>query len=293
MPRTRERAVLALFQSATIFTLGNGESTFFWTDRWLNGESIQNIAPTVFGAVELRKRKALVAEAITGNAWVRHINGPLTFQLVVEFAKLCDLLEHVQLSQELDTFRCRLTEDQNYSAALAYGAMFLGSSMPVGAKHIWKTTAPPRVRFFFWLVMHGRCWTADRRFRHGLQPSNICIMCEQGVETMDHILLGCPFSREVWFIWLSKLHLHANVIIDDGPALRWWLLVRKPVPKVLRKGFDSLVFLIGWMLWKERNARTFNAMSSTAPQLAADIQEQADLWCAAGCRQLRTLLVTL
>lgn len=41
-PRTKERAVLALFQAATIFTLGNGESTYFWTGRWINGESIQS-----------------------------------------------------------------------------------------------------------------------------------------------------------------------------------------------------------------------------------------------------------
>lgn len=48
VPRTKERAVLAMFEAATVFTLGNGESTFFWTDRWLNGASIQSLAPTVF-----------------------------------------------------------------------------------------------------------------------------------------------------------------------------------------------------------------------------------------------------
>jgi hypothetical protein len=29
--------------------------------------------------------------------------------------------------------------------------------------------ASPKVRFFFWLALHGRCWTANRRMRHGLQ----------------------------------------------------------------------------------------------------------------------------
>ncbi|XP_066311432.1 uncharacterized protein [Miscanthus floridulus] len=49
------RAGIAL-RAATIFTLGNGESTFFWTDQWLNGSSIKAIAPAVFAAVSCRKK---------------------------------------------------------------------------------------------------------------------------------------------------------------------------------------------------------------------------------------------
>ena len=132
--------------------------------------------------------------------------------------------------------------------------MFIGSSSPLGAKHIWKTSAPPKVKFFFWLVMHGRCWTADRRFHHGLQDSNACIFYDQGAETMNHILLGCPFSREVWEAWFRKLHLQYTVVVQDEPAIPWWLRCRKALPKQFRRGFDSLFFLIGWSIWKERNA---------------------------------------
>ena len=167
-PATKEGVVLALFQAATVFHLGNGQSTFFWTDRWLNGSSIQALAPNVFRAVKARKRKATMAEALHEFAWVRHIQGALTMQLLVEFTALCDMLDQVHLSSEPDTFVWGLTADSGYSAASAYGAMFLGSSTVLGAKQLWKTAAPPRVRFFFWLTMHGRCWTGDRRFIHGL-----------------------------------------------------------------------------------------------------------------------------
>jgi hypothetical protein len=141
--------VVAVFQAATIFTLWNGESTFFWIDRWLHGSSVKSIAPAVFAAVSARKKKASVAEALHGNAWIRHITGPLTMQVLLEFDHLCDLLEGVKLSTQPDTFSWRPTADQNYLAASAYGAMFLGSSSPLGAKLIWKTSAPPRVKFFF------------------------------------------------------------------------------------------------------------------------------------------------
>jgi hypothetical protein len=35
----------------------------------------------------------------------------------------------------------------------------------------------------------------------------------------------------------------------------WWLRMRKVVAKPSRKGFDTLVWLVAWSLWKERNRR--------------------------------------
>jgi hypothetical protein len=229
-----------------------------------------------------RKKKATVAKAMHAEAWIRHITGPLTWTILVEFDHLYDLLEEVQLSDHPDTFYWGLTADRSYSAASAYGAMFLGSSSPPGAKLIWKTSTPPRVKFFFWLVMHGRCWTADRRFKHGLQDSNTCIICDQEVETMDHILLGCSFSRELWDSWVRKLHLQDYIVVRRGKAFEWWMHSRKMIPRPTRRGFDSLFFLIGWLLWKERNARTFNGVASLVAQLGTLIQEEFNAWCMAG-----------
>ncbi|XP_066334381.1 uncharacterized protein [Miscanthus floridulus] len=168
--------------------------------------------------------------------------------------------------------------------------MFLGSSRPLGAKELW---APPKVKFFYWLVMHGRCWTAARRFRHGLQDSDTCIICDQGVETMDHILLGCVFSREVWALWLRRLHLDDLVHVHEEEAMQWWLRNRKLIPKPMRRGFDSLFFLIGWMLWKEWNARTFNRIATTATQLVQNIDDELNVWVLAGYRHLSSLQTLL
>jgi hypothetical protein len=42
------------------------------------------------------------------------------------------------------------------------------------------------------------------------------------------------------------------------------MCTRKLVAKHVRKGFDSLVFLVGWRLWKERNVRTFTGDATNA-----------------------------
>jgi hypothetical protein len=243
----------------------------------------------VFVAVRPRRRRATVAEALPSNAWLSHLTAAASLRMMVEVAALCDLLDQVVLSAEPDTFSWSLDESGEYSAASAYGAMFFGSVALPGAKLVWKTAAPPRVRYFFWLTLHGWCWTRHRRFRHGLQDSDIYIVCDQHSETMDHILSNCPFSREVWHRCLDRLHLAYPLQLPHGCALDWWTSSRKLVPRALRKGFDSFVLLVGWSLWKERNARTFRGESSAAPVLFFKIWDEASFWAASGYRGLGAL----
>jgi hypothetical protein len=55
-------------------------------------------------------------------------------RLLNEFIALWNLVEQVQLTPGVpDTFCWRLTVDGRYSASSAHGAMFLGSSTPLGA----------------------------------------------------------------------------------------------------------------------------------------------------------------
>jgi hypothetical protein len=59
------------------------------------------------------------------------------------------MLQNVQLEDgAADTVCWCWTEDQNYSSTSAYGAMFIGSVKPLGAKEIWKTNALSKVKFF-------------------------------------------------------------------------------------------------------------------------------------------------
>jgi hypothetical protein len=170
---------MAFFNAATTAVLGNGESIFFWTDSWIRGASIRIITSVVFEAVPKRKWGVTVAEALNNHAWVHHIICVHTVRLLTDFVGLCRAIEQVHLSSGTpDTFAWRFAASQQYSTTSAYGAMFLGCSTPLGVRQIWKTSAPPKVKLFFWLALHKKCWTADRRWRHGLQEDNLCIFCD-------------------------------------------------------------------------------------------------------------------
>lgn len=152
----------------------------------------------------------------------------------------------------------------------------LGSIPLQGAKILYKVRAPAKYKFFTWLSLHDRCWTANRRKRHNLQYDDSCIRCSQLCETIDHLLVGCSFLRELWLIKIFlKLgwHLYAPGI-DLISLVDWWSDARKKVPKSDRKYFDSLVILVCWLLWKERNRRTFDWKERTIEELLSLVADE-------------------
>ena len=90
-----------------------------------------------------------------------------------------DLLEGVVLQEGIpDRHIWRLSASGEYTAKSAYDALFEGALSFAPYERIWKSWAPPKCRFFMWLVAHNRCWTADRLARRGLPHPDRCLLCE-------------------------------------------------------------------------------------------------------------------
>jgi hypothetical protein len=74
-----------------------------------------------------------------------------------------------------------------------------------------------------------------------------CALCSRE-ETVDHSLLRCVVSREVWFKVLRKFGWQW---LAPGPIpylyiADWWLQLRKQIDKRRRRVFDSLIVLVAW-----------------------------------------------
>jgi hypothetical protein len=73
---------------------------------------------------------------------------------------------------------------------------------------------------------------------------------------------------------------------DDILFADWWVNNRKRVHKKSRKGFDSFVCLVSWMLWKERDARVFDRKSLQVGQLLQVVRDEGRQWILIGYRSL-------
>jgi nuclear pore complex protein Nup210 len=89
--------------------------------------------------------------------------------------------------------------------------------------------------------------------------------------------------------------LHTNQFEVALPHLTesledWWLRARRVVQKSDRRRFDSLVILVAWTLWKQRNARVFGnvRIQLNTVQIIDSVREEFRLWefARVGGRQL-------
>jgi len=290
LPCRAEKCVEAMFNASVAVQIGDGERALFWTDSWLPDGPLAITAPRLFDRVSARCRRRTVRAALEADRWVRDITGSRTQHIMLEIVQVDEKLRAVTLSPGIaDKFTWKWTSDGQYSSSSAYRAFFAGSTTLLGAKELWKTKAPPKVKFFFWLALHGRLWTAARRARHGLQQTASCSLCGQQ-ETSDHLLLSCVFSREVWFRLLSFTNLQQHAPGLDDTLVDWWLGTRNVIRADMRKPFDSIVLLVTWEIWKERNRRTFDGASRPCSLLLTRIREEMESWVAAGYRLLSSFV---
>jgi len=296
LPDQTEPLVAAMFHASIQVQVGNGRSTLFWSDRWLQGKCIQELAPCLFNAVGCRTVKTrTVAQGLPNDSWVRDIKGALTVQVILDFFLVWDATRNLVLQNEVqDMFLWKWTNDHRFSTASAYRAFFIGQTEIPGAKILKKARAPGKCKFFIWLALHDRCWTAERRKRHNLQDNDSCILCAQESESIAHLLVGCSFTREVWYHILLRLRWHA--LTPDRQCFDladWWTSVRKRLQKTDRRCFDSLVILTSWFIWNERNRRTFDNGVKTVVQLISAVQEEALNWMLAGFKQLEVFTAAI
>jgi len=234
------------------------------------------------------KKEHSVAEALTNNRWTMDISGALTMQVILEYLLIWDSLRDEHLNDSLEDRVCWVwTPDKTFSTSSAYRAFYVGQYQVNGAKVLHKTRAPGKCKFLVWLALHDRCWTAERRKCHGLQDDDACILCNQEPESIDHLLLLCPFSREIWFRVLSWFSW--GEVAPDSQAFNlavWWAAARKRIPRDTRKGFDSIVVLVSWLLWKERNNRTFDRRARTTQEMQVAVIDEAVMWIQAGFKGL-------
>jgi hypothetical protein len=282
----------SFFFVSTTMAIGDGRTAKFWDDRWINGQSISELAPLLHACVSKRRRKTrTVAEALQDNHWARDIQGNLGIHEIGQYLRIWQAIEGTALSAIPDSLIWRWTTDGNYTARSAYLASFQGSWHCPIWKHIWKTWAPPRVKFFHWLASQDRCWTAQRLQRHGLQHHPRCLLCDQEIESMHHLLVACPFSRQIWHDALAALRLTCRIPEPDDASLFSWLSQAKhATPRSMRKGLGTMALLLPWMIWKHRNGCVFDRNRPSISSLMNAIKEEASLWARAGALGLRDML---
>lgn len=162
----------AFFQMAVTVNIGNVISSKFWTDNWLQGKSVADLAPNLILAIPKRViKKRTVSQALSNRGWVVDVKGALTVQVFIEFLKVWELVEGIVLHPNVpDHFSWKFSSSGQYSRKSAYNMMFIGSIKFLAWRRIWKTWDPANCKFFIWLAINNQCWTHWSNVDYRIRP---------------------------------------------------------------------------------------------------------------------------
>lgn len=201
-----------LFAAATTITIGDGRMANFWHSHWIEGKSPKSITPAIFTAS--KRKNITVQEALTSNSWIRDINllHLTSGDHLRQYVELWTLIHNrTPLGQQRDTITWKLTLTGEYTTKSAYRVQFLGAAKSFFNETIWKCWAPPKCKFFAWLVMQNRVWTADRLKKRGWRNQQYCPLCHTTLETVVHLLAHCRFSQRIWLDIQRWTGLNLNI----------------------------------------------------------------------------------
>jgi hypothetical protein len=191
-----------------------------------------------------------VRDALSEDKWIRDVDYNMTEQIIAEFVSLWSYLHNIELSPEQeDTIIWFHTSDGQYTAKSAYNLQFLGMTTSITADTTWKTKAPPKCRFFTWLMLQNRIWTAARLQLREWPNDYFRQLCLINLETTAHLFQDCPFTIRVWDNvgrWIGISAVRPEYWDQTQDLGLWFTSISNSGCDECKDGVRSLVMLTAW-----------------------------------------------
>ena len=108
-----------------------------------------------------------------------------------------------------------------------------------------------------------------------------------------HLFFDCPYAKLLWMsvtTWRNCSALNPHAWRGCLTVTQVWDTMTAGTIPAHREGIRSLIILVCWELWKERNQRVFRNKPSCLRYLLNLTQEEAKAWAYAGAKQLRRMI---
>ncbi|XP_076889528.1 uncharacterized protein LOC143540314 [Bidens hawaiensis] len=201
---------------------------------------------------------------------------PSTYEEVQELWGCLDILPGMVLGQGEDEWNWCHDDDGIFSTESCRSMVKNGSNITNVFVMEWNTWVPLKVNLFGWKAEMERLPTSDELHKRAfLESTNICPLCEDVLESVEHVLISCYVASVVWqFIssWCGIPPVYAFSVRD---LLKEHANVRARDRR--RKAIQSIILTACWCLWKTRNETLFNKTQVSIRRLKEDIKRNSFL----------------
>ncbi|GJT94027.1 RNA-directed DNA polymerase, eukaryota, reverse transcriptase zinc-binding domain protein [Tanacetum coccineum] len=218
--RSLQRKGMYIFDYLT-HKMGNGESTKFWLDHWHSRGIFKDIFPRLYA---LESSKDVTVSSKIGDTSLMKLESG-------EYGYIFGALA-VDVSMR---YALRILDERKLD----------GKCVPI------------KINVLAWKIKTDALPTRFNISRRGIDIQDMsCPICDNAIESMDHLFFRCGLVRDIANKVLSRWNLdHTN--LNSYAEWKSWLVSIRMDSK-LKKMFEGVWYSIWWYVWIYRNKLVFD-----------------------------------
>ncbi|GKB85744.1 RNA-directed DNA polymerase, eukaryota, reverse transcriptase zinc-binding domain protein, partial [Tanacetum coccineum] len=238
-------------------SIGNGESTKFWTDHWYGDKLLKVQFCRIF--MLDTDRDCFIANRIAIPNWASVLRRcPRGGVESHQFEALQAILKDVELSDHHDSWKWSLHASAGYSVASV--RQLVDSRILVVDQNAsrWNRCVPIKVNVFLWRLSLNKLPSRVNLDRKGIDVGSVlCPICLDDVESVNHLFFSCELAKVLWDLLAKWWELDIPVCANISEWYVW--LDSLHVPSKVLSFLEGVGGTFLWSIWSFHNRLVFSS----------------------------------
>eukprot|EP00253_Pinus_taeda_P009046 PITA_09046 len=200
---------LPLIRDNLVWRINDGSLARIGMDRWIGSGGRHTLSLELIQFLHSRDINVIAQDAdhensgIFHQAWIsaQQMNLPHRWHQEWKdyYATLTE--SHIRIRDGPDELIWSQAENGKYSPKAGYITLSSHKKpyhIPTWCQSIWKLTAPPRSKLFFWCVLRDKVPTGEHLMHRSIHGPSWCVMCKKATKSTEHLFLRCSATQELW-----------------------------------------------------------------------------------------------
>ncbi|XP_022020181.1 uncharacterized protein LOC110920269 [Helianthus annuus] len=254
--------------------VGNGQDLSFWLDPWLLRNPLKEEFPNLFRLEKFKKCKVKewIVRPVSNSSgkWIWRSEPDSDVELA-EWSSLCLLVRSTFLSNRKDGWKWLGTDSAGFSIKAVKSMFNLNKDFSSRFVWEWCRWIPKKCNLFAWRAEQDRIPTREALIRRNIFfEDSCCLLCNMGVESVDHSFTSCGVSTVIWQkiqAWCRTTNLFVFSFRDVLEVHNWVSLEGHK-----KEVFHGIAILAYWRIWKARNEMVFGGKPFIINEVFSDIR---------------------
>ncbi|GJW97306.1 RNA-directed DNA polymerase, eukaryota, reverse transcriptase zinc-binding domain protein [Tanacetum coccineum] len=262
--------------------MGNGESTTFWEDRWLEGSVLKDIFPRLY-VLETNKKVSIsdkLKDFRLDSLFRQKARGGIE---QVQYEELSDMVNSISLTPKNDRYVWSLSNPGDFSVT-SFRKVIDENRYPGGRfRTRWVKYVPIKVNVTAWKIKMDALPTRLNISRRGMDIQSLsCPICDCGVESSSHLFFQCNLVRQV----VRKISSWWNIDYVDVNSYEEWLiwLISLRLTAKLKVVLEEVFYVLWWSIWSFCNKLLFESKNPSKAVIFDNVVSCSYYWCKFRCK---------